>query len=150
MIADSKGFLGAKPLALISLVWALDCQLSFVAIMAPVESCNSSVGSAIAPTTPSPVNDGPIARKIILFGTGPRTINPPIRTSLSAPTFRRVEIFARLLERGVGEGGGVGVGVGAGAPYKLCPPAMSSLERVSRSLVIEFMIASTCCPWSSG
>src|SRR5205807_2841630 len=100
--ADSSAFVGASPLTLISLACALDCQLSFVATVAPVESYNSSVGSAIAPMTPAPVNDGPMARKIILFGSGPPTINPQIRTSSFTPTFARVEMFARRPELGLG------------------------------------------------
>src|SRR5437773_8152785 len=68
-------------------------QLSLAATSTPLASRSSIVGSVNTLTTPNGASDGPNART----STGeapPRTMYPPIITSLPVPTKPRVEIFA--------------------------------------------------------
>src|SRR4051794_3171801 len=103
---------GASPESMIACLLVAFCQLSFVAIFTPVESCSSRIGSANLPLT---VSDGPMARAMTSFGSVPVTMNPPIRTSSPVPTFERVEILPTCTSKnGVGEGVGVGDGVAVG------------------------------------
>ena len=68
-------------------------QLSSNAIVAPLASCSSKVGSCNAPGTPNAVSEGPIARRITLFGSVPLMIKPPMPTLSAVCTSRRVEMF---------------------------------------------------------
>ena len=103
---------------MIACLSALSCQLSLVAIVAPLESCNSKTGSA---KTPVSGREGPIARAMTCFDSVPVTMNPPIETLSSIPTFTRVEILPSWTGKngvgagvGVGEGEAVGLGEGVG------------------------------------
>src|SRR5437899_9118859 len=107
-IADSRSFVGARPVAAISVCWSV-FQLSLVTTVLP--ACNSRTGSANRPGKGAPllVRDGPIARTITFLGSVPVMMNPPIRTLSLVRTRARVEIFCNC----AGAVGGVGVGVGA-------------------------------------
>src|SRR3954462_2537301 len=99
-MADSSGSLGAKLVLRISAICELCCQLSFDAINAPLELCNSNVGLESTPTIPLADKDGPIARRRIRLDCVPEITNPPIKTSSFVPTFKRVEILMRRLAVG--------------------------------------------------
>src|ERR1044071_4462417 len=113
-MADSKSFVGGKPVAMIS-ASCVSRQLSLMIVVKPVGPCNSSTGSASAPETG---NEGPRPRTITRFGTGPEMMNALISTLSPVPTNARVERlekFATLgVALGVGLGGVVAVGVGLG------------------------------------
>src|ERR1043166_1596684 len=119
-MADSKSLPGARPVAMISASCPPVRQLSLE--MTRIPACSSRMGSARAPGTDT---DGPIARTMTLLGCVPVTMNPPIKALSPVSTFRRVEMFPKIVGGvtpgvavgdgdavGVGDGGGVGVGVG--------------------------------------
>src|SRR6476661_4737723 len=118
MIADSRSFVGATPLAVICADWLpvmipptwVVFQLSFDAISTLFLSRISSVGLANASVIPKGMSDGPMARTMIFFfdPVGPWTMNPSIRTSFPAPTGSRV---ATLLTRPTGTAVAVDVAV---------------------------------------
>ena len=89
-MADSKSFVGAIVLSMISCRLGASIQLSLLVIRLPALSCNSSVGFA---STPSSGNEGPIARTITFFACDPVIMNPPIRTLSPVSTRKRVEMF---------------------------------------------------------
>jgi hypothetical protein len=94
-MADSSGWLGAKPLDWICAALEALCQSSLVAMVLLSETRTScSVGLGSAPGTPKFVSDGPIARTTTVFGLAPLTTKPPIITSKPVCTWPRVEMFA--------------------------------------------------------
>src|ERR1044071_2082576 len=130
-MADSRSFVGANPLASISVCW-VSFQLLFGTVMNVPEPCNSRVGSANSSEAGNPnfVKDGPIARMITLLGTLPVMIRPPIPALSPVSTRIREDRLSACapevgVEVGVALAGGVavalavavvvGVGVGLGA-----------------------------------
>src|SRR5687767_7545246 len=120
-MADSASSVGARPLASISIRSSESFQLSFEAICTPCSLYISRTGSSRRPGRGAPlaVIDGPIARRIIRFGSRPVTMNPPKRTLSLVCTRKRDEMFSNLAGvaevPGVGEAVGVAVGVAVGA-----------------------------------
>src|SRR5438034_11464179 len=111
-MADSKSFVGGKPVAIIS-ASCVSRQLSLMIVIKPGGPCSSSTGSASLPETGK---EGPRPRTITRFGPVPEMMNELIATLSPVPTDARVERFAKLagLGVGVGLGGLVAVGVGLG------------------------------------
>ena len=86
--------------------WESIFSVSLEAIIAPVESNNSSIGSASGLVTPPPEREGPIARSTTCLLSLPVMIMPPIKTLSPVPTFARVEMFcgSEGVETVAGEG----------------------------------------------
>ena len=111
-IADSLSLAGASPVAFT--VSSSERQSLFDAIIAPLLSCNVSIGFASVPVTPADASDGPSARTSTLFGSLPVMMRPPIKTLSPVCTFARVETLTKVAGTGVGSGVGVGVEAGGG------------------------------------
>ncbi len=96
-ITDSLACGSVRP-RLVCHAWMLAAwsQLSFVAMICPLASCNSSVGSASAPATPCADSDGPSARTSTCLLPVPCTMKPAMPTLSPVSTCRRVEMFPRL------------------------------------------------------
>src|SRR5436190_523773 len=109
-MADSKSFVGAKPVPSIS-ASCVSRQLSLVIVAKPVGPCSSITGSAKAFGTPNCVNEGPIPRTITRFGLASETMKALIMTESPVPTNAR-ELRLVTLASGLGVGVGLGVAVG--------------------------------------
>src|SRR5438067_6751937 len=112
-MADSRLFVGAKPVAMIS-ASCVSRQLSLMIVTKPAGPCSSITGSGSALGT---AKEGPRPRTITRFGAAePEIMNELIMTLSPVPTDARVERFAKLagIGVGVGLGGIVAVGVGLG------------------------------------
>ena len=66
MMADSRSFVGASWLLMISASW-VSRQLSFEVMSAPFDACSSRVGLTSGLGTPNCCKEGPMARMMILF-----------------------------------------------------------------------------------
>src|ERR1043166_9353841 len=114
MIAASRESCGATPVASISVRW-VSCQLSFTAMVVPLDPKRRKFGSRTTFGTPTPASEGPMPRMITRFGTSPVTMKPPTMTPSPASTRTRVEmVSACAAGLGLGEGLGLGDGLGLG------------------------------------
>src|SRR5882724_3016547 len=112
-MADSKSFVGGKPVAMIS-ASCVSRQLSFMMVGNPVGPCSSRSGSASGSGTPILAKEGPIPRTITRFGTRPEMMKGLIMTLSPVPSNAREERFAKFAGVALGVGVGVGVGVAIG------------------------------------
>jgi hypothetical protein len=99
-MADSKSLLGGIVLSMISCWFGASFQLSLLAIVAPLRSCNSRKGFASEPLSG---REGPMARKSTFFGCVPVTMSPPMRTLSFVPTCNRVEMLPKVVGVGMGK-----------------------------------------------
>src|SRR5438045_8702587 len=121
MIADSRLFDGASPVAMMSaFCTGSSIQLSLVTVVKPLGPWSSSSGSANGLGTPTLDNEGPIPRRSTCLGSEPVIMNPPIPTLASVRTRNLVETLSACAGPGVGLTPGdpptVAVGVAFGVP----------------------------------
>src|SRR4051812_33920033 len=123
-MADSKSFIGARPLLMISAASGESFQSSLVIWTLPEWSNNVSVGLASGVGTPLAASDGPIPRITTFFAMSPVMIKPAIDTRSPVSTKTRVEMFCAR----EGDGGGFVIVSKAVFARRKCPAVVGCLS----------------------